>query len=95
MSFVLVVRMRAKAGAEERVAEIARELGEASRAEPGCEQYVACRDPEDTGAFLFFEQYRDRAAFEEHGASEHFRRLAAGELWDLLESRDRTFYETV
>jgi quinol monooxygenase YgiN len=95
MSFVLVVRMRAKAGAENRVAEIARELGEASRAEPGCEQYVACRDPEDPGAFLFFEQYRDRAAFEEHGASEHFTRLAAGELWDLLESRDRTFYETV
>jgi quinol monooxygenase YgiN len=95
MSFVLVVRMRAKAGAEDRVAEIARALGEASRAEPGCEQYVACRDPEDPGAFVIFEQYRDRAAFEEHGASEHFRRLAAGELWDLLDSRDRTFYETV
>jgi quinol monooxygenase YgiN len=95
MSFVLVVRMRAKAGAEERVAEIARELAEASRAEPGCEAYVACRDPEDRGSFLIFEQYRDRAAFEEHGTTEHFRRLAAGELWDLLESRDRTFYDTV
>jgi quinol monooxygenase YgiN len=95
MSFVLVVRMRAKAGAEERVAALARELAEASRAEPGCEAYVPCRDPEDPGALLIFEQYRDREAFEAHGASEHFQRLAAGELWDLLESRERTFYETV
>ena len=95
MSFVLVVRMRAKAGAEDRVAEIARELGEASRAEPGCEQYVACRDPDDPGAFLIFEQYRDKAAFEEHGASEHFQRLALGQLFELMESRERTFFDTV
>ena len=94
MSFVLVVRMRTLEGEEERAVEVMRELAAASRQEPGCEAYVPCRDPEDPRAFLFYEQYRDRAAFEEHGATEHFQRLAVGELFPLMESRERTFYET-
>jgi len=95
MAFVLVVRMKAKEGEDERAAEVARELAEASRGEPGCEVYTPCRDPEDPRSFLFYEQYRDKAAFEEHGASEHFQRLAVGGLFELMESRERTFYETV
>ena len=95
MSFVLVVRMKAKPGEEGRAAELMRELAEETRKEPGCELYIPCRDPEDPTSFLFFEQYRDRAAFEEHGASGHFQRLAAGELFGLMESRERVFYETL
>jgi quinol monooxygenase YgiN len=95
MSFVLAVRMKVAEGNEDRAAEVIAELARASRSEPGCELYIPCRDPEDPRSYLFFEQYRDRAAFEEHGASEHFGRLAAGELFGLMESRERTFYETV
>ena len=95
MSFVLVVRMKAKEGEEARALEVMRELADATRQEAGCESYIPCVDPEDPGSFLFYEQYRDKAAFEEHGASEHFQRLAAGELFGLMESRERTFYETV
>jgi quinol monooxygenase YgiN len=82
-------------GNEERVAEIIPELARASREERGCELYIPCRDPEDPRAYVFYEQYRDQAAFEEHGASEHFQRLAAGELFGLMESRERRFWETV
>ncbi|HZU19859.1 MAG TPA: putative quinol monooxygenase [Gaiellaceae bacterium] len=95
MAFVLVVRMKAKEGEEERALAVIRELAAATRGEPGCQVYQPCRDPEDPRSFLFYEQYHDRAAFEEHGASEHFQRLAVGQLWDLLESRARTFYETI
>ena len=95
MSFVLVVRMKTKEGEEDRALEVMHELAAASRQEPGCEAYVPCRDPEDPRSFLFYEQYRDKAAFEEHGASEHFQRLAVGDLFTLMESRERTFYETV
>jgi quinol monooxygenase YgiN len=95
MSFVLVVRMKAKEGSEQRALEIIPELAAASRREPGCELYIPCRDPEDPSVFLFYEQYRDKAAFEEHGATEHFQRLGAGELFGLMESRERTFYETL
>jgi quinol monooxygenase YgiN len=95
MSFVLVVRMKVAEGNEDRVAEIIRELATASRAEPGCELYIPCRDPDDPRSYLLYEQYRDKAAFEEHGASEHFQRLAAGEMFGLMDSRERTFFETV
>ena len=95
MSFVLVVRMKVAEGNEDRVAEIIPELARASREEPGCELYIPCHDPDDPRSYLFYEQYRDRAAFEAHGASEHFQRLAAGEMFGLMESRERTFYETV
>jgi quinol monooxygenase YgiN len=95
MSFVLVVRMKVAEGNEDRVAEIIPELAKASREEPGCDHYIPCRDPDDSRSYLFFEQYRDKAAFEAHGASEHFQRLAAGEMFGLMESRERTFYETV
>jgi quinol monooxygenase YgiN len=95
MSFVLVVRMKVGEGNEDRVAEIVPELAEASRKEPGCELYIPCRDPEDPRSYVFFEQYRDKAAFEEHGGTEHFQRLGAGELFGLMESRERNFYETV
>ena len=95
MSFVLVVRMKAKEGEEQKALETARELAAATRQEPGCELYVPCHDPDDPQSFLFFEQYRDKAAFEEHGASEHFQRLALNGLFELMESRERMFYETL
>ena len=96
MSFVLVVRMRAKEGEEQRVLDVVRELAAETRKEPGCEAYVPCVDPEDPRSLLFYEQYADKAAFEAHGASEHFQRLAVGQLWDLLDGpRERSFFETV
>jgi quinol monooxygenase YgiN len=95
VSLVLVVHMKVAEGNEQRAAEIIPELAAASRAEPGVRYYTACRDPEDPRAYVFLEEYRDQAAFDEHAASEHFQRLAAGELFGLMESRERRFYETV
>lgn len=96
MSFVLVVRMRVKEGEEENALALIRELTAASRQEPGNEAYVPCVDPDDPRSILFFEQYVDMDAFEAHGGSEHFQRLAAGKLWDLLDGpRERKFYETI
>jgi quinol monooxygenase YgiN len=95
MSFVLVVRMKAAEGNGARAVEVARELAEASRAEPGCRAYVPCVDPDDPSSLLVFEEYDDKAAFEAHGATEHFQRLALGELFPLMESRERAFYETL
>ena len=94
MAYVLVVRMTARDGEEERAAELLGELVPASADEPGNVHYLAHRDPEDPRVFLVYEQYRDQAAFEEHGATEHFQRLAAGELFGLMEERRREVYET-
>jgi quinol monooxygenase YgiN len=96
MSFVLVVRMKAQEGKEDDVLEAIRQLAEATRQEPGCEHYIPSRSQEDRRSFLFYEQYADAAAFEAHGASEHFQRLAVGRLFPMLEEgRERILYETV
>jgi len=95
MSFVLVVHMTVREGAEDEAMATMRELAEETRKEPGCELYIPCRDREQPRAFIIYEQYVDEAALEAHSASDHFQRLAAGKLHELLESRERTFYDTV
>ena len=95
MAYVLVVRMTVREGEEERAAELIGRLAEATRQKPGNVHYIAHRAADDPRVFMFYEQYADKAAFEAHGASEHFQRLALGELFPLMESRERTFYETL
>ena len=95
MAYVLAVRMTAREGEEEKALEIVPALVEASRAEPGNVHYIAHRDPENPRVFFFYEQYRDKAAFEEHGQTQHFQELAAGQLFPLMEERERNFYETL
>jgi quinol monooxygenase YgiN len=95
VAFVLVATWTAKAGEEERVRDCLERLAGPSREEPGCRFYQPCRDPENPRVFLIFEIYDDAAAFDAHGASEHFQRIAVGEAFALLESRERTFYETL
>jgi quinol monooxygenase YgiN len=95
MAYVLVARMTTRDGEQDRAAELLGPLAEASRAEPGNVHYIPHRDPEDPRVFLMYEQYRDKAAFEAHGQTEHFKSIAVGELFPLMESRERTFYETL
>jgi quinol monooxygenase YgiN len=95
MAFVLIARMTAREGEQDRARELIDKLAPASRGEPGNVHYIPHRDPENPRVFMIYEQYRDKAAFEEHGESEHFKTLAAGELFGLMEERDRTFYETL
>ena len=95
MAYTLVVRMTAPEGQHDRAEELIRRLGEASRQEPGVVQYIAHRDPDDPRVFLIYEQYRDQAAFEEHGRTDHFKEIALGEQFPLLENRERAIYETL
>ncbi|MCW2974939.1 MAG: Antibiotic biosynthesis monooxygenase [Actinomycetia bacterium] len=96
MSFVLVVRMTALEGKEEEAVAAMHELAEATRKEPGNELYIPSRDPENPRSLLFYEQYADKAAFEAHGASDHFKELGPGKLFTLVEDgRERSFYETL
>lgn len=95
MAYVLVVRMTAREGEQERAAQLISELAAASAAEPGNVHYIGHRDPENDRVFLMYEQYVDEAAFAAHGASEHFQRLALGELFGLMEDRERAVYETI
>lgn len=95
MAFVLVARMTTREGEQQRAVELIGKLAAASSAEPGNIHYITHRDPENPRVFMIYEQYRDKAAFEEHGQTEHFKSLGVGELFPLMEERERTFYETL
>src|ERR1700716_2094265 len=94
MAFVVIAKWTVEDGHEQDVEDAILALIEPSRAEPGNLFYQANRDPEDPRGFCFYELYADRAAYEAHGASEHFQRLAHGRAIPLLESRERRFYDT-
>jgi quinol monooxygenase YgiN len=95
MAFVLVARLTARDGEEERAAELLGQLTEATRGEPGNHLYIPHRDPEDPHVFLVYEQYADKDAFEAHGASDHFKAIGVEQLFPLMDGRERNFYETL
>ena len=45
------------------------------RDEPGCHQFDICQDPDTPHRILLYEIYDDRAAFEAHLATPHFKRF--------------------
>jgi quinol monooxygenase YgiN len=95
VAYVVVARWRAKEGSEDSLAQVVAELIPLSRAEPGCLFYQANRSVEDPRLFFFYEQYADEAGYKAHGESEHFTRLAHNyAIPELLESREREFFET-
>jgi quinol monooxygenase YgiN len=96
MGYVVAAHWRAKDGAQDRVAEIIEELTPLSRAEPGNRHYQAQRSTEDPRHFFLYEVYEDEAAYQAHMETEHFVRLAKEEaIPNLLESRERAFFETL
>jgi quinol monooxygenase YgiN len=96
MAYVVCAKWTAKEGKEDRLVEIIEEMTPPSRAEPGNLYYQAQRSPENPRLFFLYEQYADEAGYEAHMASEHFTRLVKEEaIPDVLEDREREFYETL
>ncbi len=80
--YTVIATLRAAPGKADALAALLREQAAVVRKEePGCLAYIPHRDAVDPDAFVFYEVYRDQAAFEAHRASPH---LAA-----FRERRDR------
>jgi quinol monooxygenase YgiN len=62
--------------------------------EPACRQFDICVDAGDPSKILLYEVYDDRAAFDAHLASDHFKTFAAISE-PLLVSRELRFFERV
>jgi quinol monooxygenase YgiN len=96
MAYVVSAKWLAKAGREDRLAEICREMTEPSRAEEGNLFYQAHRSGDEPRLFYLYEQYVDESGYQAHMDSEHFTRLVKDEaIPEILESREREFYETL
>jgi len=93
MAYVLTARMTCREGEEERALELIGQLAAASQQEPGSIHYIPHRSVENPRTFLIYEMYRDEAAFEAHGQTEHFKSIALEQLFPLMEERERRFYE--
>jgi quinol monooxygenase YgiN len=83
------VRMRFSPEDRTEIAEILRDLTQASRQEPGCVSYIPHWVESDPGTVVIYEQYKDHQAEELHRQSAHFKRYAVGGLFQKMLDRIR------
>jgi quinol monooxygenase YgiN len=89
---LVVAQWEAKEGQADNVADIlSRFLPEAQR-EPGAQLFLISRGKENPAQFLFYELFRDEAAFKAHQESAHFKTYIAGQALALLARRERAQY---
>ena len=76
--YVVTVEFVVKAGHAAEFLPAMIENARASRErEPGCRQFDVCTDPNDPHAIFLYELYDDRAAFDAHLATAHFKAFDA------------------
>lgn len=92
--FAVSVVWRPKLGCEQDVEILLRVMQKLTLQEPGCIAYWVHRT-EDASAFFLYEQYVDRAAFDLHHETSHYRTLVQGEAPDLIEGREIVRGETI
>ena len=91
----IVVHYQAMAGKGDEVAALLARHTAATRAEPGCRDFVALRGTEDPDAFVLYERYSNADAFEAHQASPHFEGIAVAQIRPLLAERTLRFCQVV
>jgi quinol monooxygenase YgiN len=74
-TIVLNVHIEAKDGREEDLARELQSLVAPTRQEKGCLTYELHRDPENYKLFMFYEQFVDQAALDEHIAAPYFKKF--------------------
>jgi quinol monooxygenase YgiN len=70
--FVVLVRITAKEGEADAVADILQSLVRPSMAEPGMKAFMPYRSPDNPAEFIVYELYENRAGWDAHNASPHF-----------------------
>jgi len=89
---LVVAQWEAKDGEADNVASIlARFLPEAQR-EEGAMMFLISRARDNPAQFLFYELFRDEAAFKAHQEAAHFKTYIVGQALPLLAKRERMQY---
>jgi quinol monooxygenase YgiN len=89
---LVVAQWEAKQGEADRIAGILDRFLPQAQAEPGVKLFLIGRATENPAQFLFYELFRDEAAFKAHQDSAHFKTHIAGEALPLLAKRERAQY---
>lgn len=75
---VIVARLEVKQGSEQAFIEVAAKLVEATHKEPGNLFYALYQSPLNPVEFIFYEEYKDQAAFDAHASSAYFEAFSEG-----------------
>jgi quinol monooxygenase YgiN len=90
----VIAEYQAHAGRGDEVAMILARHVTATRAEPGCANFTAYRDPEDPEHFALYEEYTDENAFQAHRKTTHFVAFVEEQIAPLLlDRRWRRYHE--
>jgi quinol monooxygenase YgiN len=78
MPVTVVAKIKAKAGSEAEVEKAFREMiGNVRAKEPDTLVYTLHRSAQDPTVFVFYEVYKDQAALDAHGKTDHMKALGA------------------
>ena len=89
---LVVAQWEAKEGQADNVAKILRDFLPQAQSEPGAKLFLISRAKDNPAQFLFYELFRDEAAFRAHQESAHFKTYIAGQALPLLAKRERAQY---
>jgi quinol monooxygenase YgiN len=89
---LVVAQWEASEGQADKVAGILRRFLPEAQSEPGAKLFLIGQAQENPAQFLFYELFRDEAAFKAHQESAHFKTHIAGEALPLLARRERVQY---
>jgi quinol monooxygenase YgiN len=79
-------------GEIEAAADIIARFAPLARSEPGIELLMVHQSVTNRAQFLFYEVFKDTAAFEAHQQTSHFRTLILEQALPLLAKRERVQY---
>ena len=85
---LLTIMLEAKDGQSEAVADILRAFAAPTRAEPGVKIFLCYRSPTNKSLFFLFELFVDKAGWEAHEATDHFK-VAVKDVLPLVTRRER------
>jgi quinol monooxygenase YgiN len=89
---LVVAQWEAREGQADKVAEILHRFLPEAQSDPGAKLFLIGRGKDNPAQFLFYELFRDEAAFKAHQDSAYFKTYIAGEALPLLAKRERTQY---
>ena len=89
---LVVAQWEANEGQADNVAGILDRFLPEAQSEPGVKLFLIGRNKDNPAQFLFYELFRDEAAFKAHQESLHFKTYIAGQALPLLARRERAQY---
>lgn len=72
---IVVAKLKAKAGQEEKMEQALRDMVPKVESEPGTQTYTLHRAQKDPRTFMFYEKYQDADALKQHSQTPYFKEL--------------------